>query len=353
MVLGEVVVDVVAEPRVHDALLVQRHRQPHRHPAEELGAGGARVDDPARPRTRRAAARPGPRRWRRRPAPRRTARRTRSARTSSRDFRNVASCQPSPRCRRRPTRSSRHASTTAVPHEAVPDEPPATLARGSALSPISTRTRSTRHAELVGGDLGRAPCARRCRCRRRRSGPGSSRPPRRARVAGARHLVGGIGRGGDAGAVQPAPVAPDARAPGPASAQPKRSAPSRRQATRSRELNGWPVSGCDVRVVADPQLDRVDARRDARARPSPTRARTSRGTRRARAARTGVGTSSAATRCAGAPVRRRVHPARADRGLLGELLQRRGLHRRPRARSPSARPSASAPRRSRWIVGVR
>ena len=42
---------------------------------------------------------------------------------------------------------------TAHAHEAVPIEPPATIAGGSALSPISTRTCSDRHAERVGGDL--------------------------------------------------------------------------------------------------------------------------------------------------------------------------------------------------------
>ena len=46
VVAGEVVVDVVAEVGIEDALLVQRHADPHRHAAEELRAGGDRVDDP-------------------------------------------------------------------------------------------------------------------------------------------------------------------------------------------------------------------------------------------------------------------------------------------------------------------
>src|SRR5215208_1264540 len=47
VVAGEVVVDVVAEARVEHALLVQRHRDAHRHPADQLRACRARVDDPA------------------------------------------------------------------------------------------------------------------------------------------------------------------------------------------------------------------------------------------------------------------------------------------------------------------
>ena len=45
MVLGQVVVDVVAEPLVGDGLLVQRHRDAHGQPAEELRAGGRGVHD--------------------------------------------------------------------------------------------------------------------------------------------------------------------------------------------------------------------------------------------------------------------------------------------------------------------
>ena len=46
-----------------------------------------------------------------------------------------------------------------------------------------------------------------------------------------------------------------------------------------------------------------------------------------RCAPPGVGTSSAATRCPIREVRARVHHARADRGLLGELPDRRRLLR--------------------------
>src|SRR6476620_8291847 len=40
MVAREVVVGEVAETRIEHALLVQRHRQPHCHPANKLRAGG-------------------------------------------------------------------------------------------------------------------------------------------------------------------------------------------------------------------------------------------------------------------------------------------------------------------------
>ena len=68
------------------------------------------------------------------------------------------------------------------------------------------------------------------------------------------------------------------------SAQPNRRAPSRRQATRLRAERqaALRVGG---RLVADPQLDRVDAGRPPPARPWPTPARTSPAPRPARASR--------------------------------------------------------------------
>src|SRR5215210_7319113 len=45
VVFGEVVVDHVSEPLVYQALLVQRHTETHRHPADELRTGGLGVDD--------------------------------------------------------------------------------------------------------------------------------------------------------------------------------------------------------------------------------------------------------------------------------------------------------------------
>ena len=118
---------------------------------------------------------------------------------------------------------------------------------------------------------------------------------------------------------------PSRRAPGsPRRSQPKRSAPSRRHATRLREENGWPVSGCTsgslrirscdrvdpgrVRQLVHRRLQRVHARALAR-RAQPRRRRH---VERHQLVR-------------GPPVLGGVHPARADRGLLGELLHPRGL----------------------------
>ena len=81
----------------------------------------------------------------------------------------------------------------------------------------------------------------------------------------------------------------------------------------------------DLRLVADPQLDRVDAGTRSRARPSPTRARTCPGTRRARASTTASGTSRRDEAVRRPPRRRGVHHPRHDRGLLRELLDRRRL----------------------------
>jgi hypothetical protein len=47
VVADEVVVDVVAEVRVQDAVLVQCHREPPCHPAQQLRPGGLGVDDPS------------------------------------------------------------------------------------------------------------------------------------------------------------------------------------------------------------------------------------------------------------------------------------------------------------------
>ena len=47
VIAGEIVIGVVAEFAVHHALFVQRHRQPHRHAADQLRPRRARIDDPA------------------------------------------------------------------------------------------------------------------------------------------------------------------------------------------------------------------------------------------------------------------------------------------------------------------
>src|SRR5262245_17025746 len=47
VIAGQIVIGVVAEPRIHHALLVQRHRQPHRHATDQLRPYGPGVRDPA------------------------------------------------------------------------------------------------------------------------------------------------------------------------------------------------------------------------------------------------------------------------------------------------------------------
>jgi hypothetical protein len=46
VVPGEIIVDIVAELRVHDPGFVQCHAEAHGHAADELGPGGGGVDDP-------------------------------------------------------------------------------------------------------------------------------------------------------------------------------------------------------------------------------------------------------------------------------------------------------------------
>jgi hypothetical protein len=48
VIAREVDVDVGAERRIHDRLLVQRHGQPHCHAADQLATQGQRIDLPAR-----------------------------------------------------------------------------------------------------------------------------------------------------------------------------------------------------------------------------------------------------------------------------------------------------------------
>jgi hypothetical protein len=144
VVLGEIVVDDVAEPRIEHALLLQGHRQPHRHAADELGAGGARVDDPAGVEH---AEHPG------HPDLARVGVHARlGEQRAEREHRVVVGlgfppgagvhlvavvgvvAEPLPE---RP--SGRHQRR---PQLDVPDEPPATDAVGWSLSPISTSTSS-------------------------------------------------------------------------------------------------------------------------------------------------------------------------------------------------------------------
>ena len=202
----------------------------------------------------------------------------------------------------------------------------------------------------------------RCRCRRRRSRRRSGRPR-----SGCVAVDCGLARGRVDRArrrrCRPASRRRGAR-PAAGRGRPSRTAraPSRRHSTRCRLDHGLPGLGVDLGLVADPQLDRVDARAPRRARPSRPRARTCPGTRRGRASRTGTGTSRAASRCV---VRRfgaaYIDPGR-DAGLLGELLDPRGLlddvdrdrragARRGRRRAASAGSSACGSRRGRTSAG--
>ena len=124
----------------------------------------------------------------------------------------------------------------------------------------------------------------------------------------------------------PSSQAPSRRTAGVGSrpAQPKRSAPCCRQATRLRLENGSPRLGMRVGLVADPQLDRVEPARD--------RELVDRRLEREHAGALAGGAHPGRRRhverrepVRGASVRRRVHHPRDHRGLLGELLDRRGL----------------------------
>ena len=105
--------------------------------------------------------------------------------------------------------------------------------------------------------------------------------------------------------------------------QPKRSAPSRRQATRFGSRTACRL-GIDTQVRCAPAARSGRSRGRRRARPSPTRARTSRGTRRAPASRTASG-RRAREAMARATVWSRVEHACHDGGLLRELGDGRRL----------------------------
>ena len=164
----------------------------------------------------------------------------------------------------------------------------------------------------------------RCRCR---PPPPARRSARRARGERApARVVAALDRSRQRrpcrAARRPHAAAPGARRDRP---QPKRSAPSRRQATRLRLENGRPVSGSTLGSLRTRSSIGSMPEGAARARRSPTRARTSRGTRRARASTTASARRAPARRCVvrrlGAAYIMRVD----DGGLLGELVDRRRL----------------------------
>ena len=344
--------------------------RPMHEPADELGPGGPGVDDPAGGEHARASAAPAPRRCPRRPAPRRSGRRRRASSS-------VFACGDSPvgarrrrRCRRpaparrAPRRSrrgrSRAASTIAEPQEREPGRAArARAASGrSAVADRAASTASRSDAERVGGDLGQRRPRAGADVRRRRS---RTRVPavagRRDRGTAPGAVRAGYVAGRDAGADQPAPLARACR--GRVAAGPAEPLGARAQALHEVPAGpGQPRLGVGVGLVADPQLDRVDAdgdrqlvhrrlqREHARGlprRPHPRRRRAR------RAARAGAS-------CAGAAAAYMLRVG--DRGLLGELLDPGGLldhlvaerrsagRRRPR-RAGAAGWSACGSRRGR------
>ena len=218
-------------------------------------------------------------------------------------------------------------------HEAVPIEPPATIAGGSALSPISTRTRSSGTSSASAAicvSTVRAPVPMSAAAMRTVKLPSSverGRSPSTAR--------GGPGRSRRRRPV-PTSQRPSRRAPGPGrgASQPKRSAPSRRQSTRCRRARtGCPLSGSTSGSLR--------TRSSIGSMPSAMRELVHRGlerehrraSRRARASSDGVGTSSATSRWRRAAGRRGVHACGSRRPSARRTPGRRGLLGRRRGRS--------------------
>ena len=248
-------------------------------------------------------------------APRRTGRRTRGARSpesAATSAVGVGAC---------PTSPSPSFSRARRPRpRADPQRPGAHRAAGDgraagSLSPSSTWT-AVEAPSASAPRSGPGPCARRCRCRQQRCAPRSCRRTR-SRGRPRRPAARRVGRRGDAGADEPAPVAADA-GPGiavrPAEAARRPRAGTRRgcassTAGRSRGRG---------RLVADPQLDRVDAEATASSSIADSSAYIP-GLSPGARIHVGAGTSSPASRWRGAQVGRpyiiRVHGG----GLLGEL----------------------------------
>ena len=259
---------------------------------------------------------------------------------------------PGTRARPRPRSPSPRCS---CPTSRRPPRPP-----GSAVSPIRTSTSSTgtssasaaicgstvqvpvpRSAAPISADVPAASNADRRGRLRHPHASGTSRRRRRCRPASS----------------------PSRRTPGRGS---RSSQPNRARAL-AQALHQVPARprlaglGVDVGLVADPQLDRVDAERPASssiATSGPNMPGHSPGAR----IQDGTGTSSAASRCVvrrfGAAYIIRV----GDAGLLGELLDPRGLldhvdrdrgqrARRGRRRAAAAGSSACGSRRGRTSAG--
>ena len=337
-------VDVVAELRVQHALLEQRHADSpmvippmnceravlglRMRPAANTPVSLGTRTSPVSASTR-TSANWAPKAWRAS-----GGRRSSSACRRSTSPGGLAAVAASPQ--------RRAGLVTAQPQDAVPIDPPATVAGGASCRRSRPRTRSGGTSERVRGDLrqhrARAGAdvgggdAHGERCRRPRPG----RSPSTA--------CGGPGRSTRDAQCRSA-SRPSRRAAGRGSrrGQPNRSAPSRRHSTRCREENGLPLSGSisgSLRIRSS--IGSMSRR--WRARRPRTPGRTSRGTRRAPASRRRrdverdhpVGRAAAATRTSSG----------YDGRLLRELLRPATSARRRRARSPTSRPSASAPSRS-------
>ena len=309
------------------AVLVQRHRQAHRHAADELRPRGARVDDPARGEDAEQPRHPdlagvgvhphlgelraeGVAAWsvvRRRPGRRRRR----------------------PR-RRRPGRSPYLARNSRGGHDErrAPGggarRPPATDGdRAAGCRRSARRRRPTSHAERVGGDLRQhrpgagadvggadlddVPAVLEADGRRRRrlaQSSGRSRRRRRCRPASRPRR-----RAGAAAAPRPAE-------PLGALAQALDEVPARPRLARSR---GRPPARCGSRSSTGSMPQRTAS--SSMATSGANMPGHSPGAR----IHDGTGTSSGGQPVGGAPVRRGVHHPGRDAGLLGELLDPRGL----------------------------
>ncbi len=158
------------------------------------------------------------------------------------------------------SRSAVIALTIAEPHEVVPIDPPASIANGSALSPMSTRTRSSGTSSASAAicvSTVRAPV------------PMSAAPMPTTNVPSAfarANADDGARRAGYVDDATPVPTSqrPSRRAPGAGSrpSQPKRSAPSRRHCEQAARAERQPALGVGLGLVAHAQLDRVEAGRE-------------------------------------------------------------------------------------------
>ncbi len=279
VVAREVLGHHVAEARVAVGLLEEAGREPHDQAAEELGAGGHRVDhsahgvDAEQPRHPQLASPPVD--------PHLGEDRTEGVRGVLARSRGSSAAEAV-------VRQAGIGVVAVVGAEALGRRHDRRAPRAGARRPARHRGRRQRGVGDLQPDAGRrrprgrrrrsaaARCGRRCRCRPRRSPPRSGPPSWEV----TRALLPGIRIAGYVAAATPVPThqSPSAVDRGSAgrSAQPNRSAPALEalhQPPAAERLAGLRV---DLRLVADAQLDRVDRRTPRRARPSRPRGRTCR-----------------------------------------------------------------------------